>query len=430
MAGIKNSSALDSLNEQDYINELYGKSNDTQKQLLQDNYAQNSGVLDQEQHKVQQQTGDSLERTYIEAAKSAGVYENSAPKNISGGAGQQAALMQENTRQKNVTTLKSARDQAEAEIERQRKLLADQYAAAIKQAQADNDMAKAQALYDAAKAEEAQLLAYKKQAAAMMASKGDDSIYDSLLEGNTAGRPESTEPSWDAVRKNEDSINAIYDTQRESREQELLADFQKALSDLEAQRQAQQRKTDTGLTEAYVQGLKGARNYGEVQGAYGQGSGTAAQAGQARDSELLQTLTEIRKGQIGTDGAMGMEGAGLEATYRDAVAKHNADNEAKRIAALIQAAEGEEQKLAEIQELVGMQYAKNKDYSLLGLLYGLTPDQIDRLQGTGKYRSSGGGPNVPRKATEEVGTDGKIKIPEIKTSNYKMYDLGKYISGK
>ena len=56
----------------------------------------------------------------------------------------------DNQQKKNVTTMKTVQSEADAEIERQRKLLGEQYAAAIKKAQADNDMLRAQQLYEAA----------------------------------------------------------------------------------------------------------------------------------------------------------------------------------------------------------------------------------------------------------------------------------------
>ena len=60
----------------------------------------------------------------------------------------------------------------------------------------------------------------------------------------------------------------------------------------------------------------------------------------------------------------------------------------------------EEEKQIGLQLEAGNLLAGKNDYSILGALYGLTQDQIDRLQGTGAYApvyvapSSGGG-NLP-----------------------------------
>jgi hypothetical protein len=448
MATLKDTSALQSLNENEYINKLYGNSGDTQKQMLQDHYSQNTGGLNDAQQSVQQQTQTHLNRTDVEAERSANEYANGIGKNMSAGANAQAALSQNLTKQANVTELQNRQKQAEADIERQRQLLGQQYAAAIKQAQADNDMQKAQALYDAAKKEDEQILAYKKKAAEMMASRGDNSLYDALLgtetapnatetAGATAGeaaQPAAT-PTWDEVLRNEQSINDIYNAKAESKNQELLMDYQQALSELQAKQAESQRQTDTALNNAYVNNLKKALNYQAVQGAYGQGSGTAAQANVAQDTGLLRELTRLRGLQTGTTAEQGLEGAEIGTAYRDAIAKANADNEAKRITELIGAAEKEEATLAEIQELVGQQYANQNDYSILGKLYGLTQDQIDMIQGTGKYaRGSGGGNGKPKPKDNPGATDYKpnlytsFTVPTsggIKTSNYKISALKK-----
>ena len=430
MATLKDTSALQSLNENEYINKLYGNFGDTQKQMLQDHYTQNTGGLNDAQKSVQQQTQTHMNRTDVEAERSANEYANGIGKNMSAGANAQAALSQNLTKQANVTELQSRQRQAEADIERQRQLLGQQYAAAIKQAQADNDMQKAQALYDAAKKEDEQILAYKKQAASLMASKGNNSMYDSLLETGTSamsGSAGTATPTWNEVLKNEQSINDIYNAKMESQNQELLMNYQQALSELQAKQAESQRQTDTALNDAYVNNLKKALNYKAVQGAYGQGSGTAAQANVAQDTGLLRELTRLRGLQTGTAAEQGLEGAEIGTAYRDAIAKANADNEAKRIAELIGAAEKEEATLAEIQELVGQQYAKKNDYSILGKLYGLTQDQIDMIQGTGKYARRTGKPN-PKATDYKPNLYTSFTVPTsggIKTSNYKISALKK-----
>lgn len=405
MATLKDTSALQSLNENEYINKLYGNSGDTQKQMLQDHYSQNTVGLNDAQQSVQQQTQTHLDRTDVEAERSANEYANGIGKNMSAGANAQAALSQNLTKQSNVTELQNRQKQAEADIERQRQLLGQQYAAAIKQAQADNDMQKAQALYDAAKKEDEQILAYKKQAAEMMASKGDNSMYDALLETGTAAMSGSAAgtatPTWSEVLKNEQSINDIYNAKMESKNQELLMDYQQALSELQAKQAESQRQTDAALNDAYVNNLKKALNYQAVQGAYGQGSGTAAQANVAQDTGLLRELTRLRGLQTGTAAEQGLESAEIGTAYRDAIAKANADNEAKRIAELIGAAEKEEATLAEIQELVGQQMAKQGDYTLLAKLYGLTDAQLAKLM---PKRSTGGssGNGAPPSREEQM----------------------------
>lgn len=389
MADLYTDSALKALNEQDYINKLYNNNTDTSKQLLQQNYTDNTGVLNQEQDRVEQQTQENVNRTQVEAKTAEEEY--NGPK-LSLGAQQQAALSRGNAQQSNVSALNQQQSELDMEIERQRKLLAAQYETAIKQAQAENDMLKAQQLYDAAKDEEAKLLSLRQSASSILAAKGDTSIRDALMRGETPSADYSG-TTWAQVLKNEASINEIYDKQVEAERLGLQAEHEKALSDLEAKRQEKQSETDKKLTQAYVDALKKAKNYSEVQTAYGQGSGTAAAARIAQDTELQKALTDIRLGQMQADAKSGMEGFDIGQKYRDKLFASQKDIDKKRAEELLKAAEDEETNLYNTQLQIGQELAKQNDYSILGKLYGLTQDQIDRIQGTGKYapRPSGGG---------------------------------------
>lgn len=381
MATLKDTSALNALNEKDYINKLYDSNTDTTKQLLQQNFTDNSGLLNTEQNKVQKQTAENVNRTQVEAQSAQDSY--NGPK-LSLGASQQEALSRGNATQKNVSDLQQQQSVADAEIERQRQLLASQYEAAIKQAQADNDMQRAQQLYNAAKDEEAKLLSLKQSASTILAAKGDTSIRDSLLAGQTPSA-DYTGKTWAEVLKNESALNEIYDNQLEAERLGLQMENEEAMSDLEAKRQQAQMKKDKDLTQAYVDALQKAKNYQEVQNAYGQGSGAAAAARIARDTELQQALTGIRTGQMAADAGLGMEGFDLGKAYRQALEDKTASINKSRAEELFKAAEKEEETLYNTQLQIGQELAKQNDYSVLGKLYGLTQDQIDRIQGTGKY---------------------------------------------
>ena len=387
MANLKTDSALNALNEKDYINELYKTNTKTQKDLLKEHFTDNTGVLNQEQERVQQQNQDYVNRTDVESKTAQEKYPGSS---LSLGAQQQAALNRGNARQSNVSALNQQRSDLDMEIERQRQLLASQYETAIKQAQAENDMQKAQQLYAAAKDEEAKLLSLRQSASTMLAGKGDTSVRNALLKGKTPTADYSGK-TWAQVLKNEASINEIYDNQMEAERLALQAEQEEALSDLEAKRQERQGETDRKLTDAYVDALKKQKNYSEVQNAYGQGSGTAGAARIAQDTELQKTLTDIRLGQMEADGKAGMEGFDIGKQYRDKLFSSQKDTDKKRAEALLKAAEEEEANLYSTQLKLGQELAKKGNYSVLGKLYGLTQDQIDRLQGTGKYKKSSGG---------------------------------------
>lgn len=404
MAGINDTSALNALNEKDYINKLYDSNTDTTKKLLEQNFTDNAGTLNQEQNRVQQQTAENVNRTQVEAQSAQDSY--NGPK-LTLGASQQEALSRGNATQKNVTDLNQQQAQAQAEIDRQRKLMGDLYASQIKEAQANNDMERAQMLYDAARSEDEKFLALRQQAATLMASKGDNSILDAIASGSQNTAPENAGETWDEVLKNEARINGIYDNELEALKQQLYQTFAEESSDLEAKRQQRQAQTDEQLTQAYVDALQKAKNYQEVQTAYGQGSGTAAAARIARDTELQDALTDIRRLYAENDAGYGIDNYDIGAAYRDAIAKKTAETNSKRLKELYSAAEEEEQKLLENQQFVGEQYAKQGNYETIGKLYGLTADQVDRLMNRGKYApivyygggDDGSSSGTPRKKT-------------------------------
>lgn len=387
MPSINNTSATKALNEDAYINKVYDNVADKQKNLLKENYTQAGTALDAEKQSVQQQTNTNLGRVNVEAQKIQQAYKG--PK-LSPAAQQQAALSMDNQQKKNVSTIKSVQSEADAEIERQRKLLGEQYAAAIKKAQADNDMARAQQLYEAAKAEDEQLLALKREAGTRLAAMGDNSVLDSLLNGGTPTR-DTTSETWNEVRKREGEINKVYDSAIESDRQTAQMALNEALSKIDSEQAAETAATDKNLTQTYVNALRGAKNYNEVQAAYGLGSGTLAQARLARALGMIGDLADQRGVQMGTAAKRGQQRFSAGQAYRDAIAKSVDVNENKRAQALYKAAEAEEQGLIDTQKSVGEALAQQGNYSVLAKLWGLNQDQIDRLQGTGAYAPSYGG---------------------------------------
>lgn len=168
-------------NYDEHINKMYDSSLANTKAALESDYETNVSNLDAEKEAAQKQTDAALNRTYVEAAKAKNRYnEVQNAYGLTSGAMAQAQLAQNNQLQSDLTTIRAAQQQADAEVERQRSLLAKEYAAAITKAQSVNDMARAQALYEEAKQADADLLAKQKEAASLMAGAGDFSLYQAL----------------------------------------------------------------------------------------------------------------------------------------------------------------------------------------------------------------------------------------------------------
>lgn len=400
MASLYDTSANSSLNEDKYINKLYDGTLDSHKKAVQQGYDKSVQQLTTGQQNTQKQTSDYVKRAYVEGQRASGHVQKSPGISSGGiGANTQARLTMGNQQQANRTALNQQQDAADQEYERQRKLLGEKYAAQIKQAQADNDMARAQALYEAAKAEEEQLRGFRTTAGTLMQSKGDNSIIDAIARGDAVQR-DTTSETWDSVLKNEDSINKIYDAQLESERQAAEIAHMEEMSEIDAAQQKAIAETDKNLNNAYVEALKKNQNYQEVQNAYGQGSGASMQARLARETGLTEKLTDLRRLQLSKDADYELDRAGLVAALGEKQADSQQTVDKKRAEALYEAAEKEEQALVSEQQTIGNLLAKQNNYSVLGKLYGLTQDQIDRIQGTGAYAprsSSGGGGGSSRK---------------------------------
>lgn len=207
--GIKSMAEVTKVNDEEYINKMYDSSLAGQKQNLQTNYEQNVSDLQEQQRQQQRQTDANLNRTYVEATKAAKNYgEVQNAYGLTSGAMAQARLAQDNQLQQDLTTIRAAQQESDAQIDRKRAILSQQYASAIAQAQADNDLQRAQALYQAAKDEEERLLQQQKEdnalqqsrqeaAAKMMANAGDFSLYAQLY-GLTPEQQARLQSAWEA----------------------------------------------------------------------------------------------------------------------------------------------------------------------------------------------------------------------------------------
>ena len=399
MANLRENRATSALNEDQYINKIYDQTHKNQQQAIQAGQTAVMGQVDAGQQFNREQTRQYQDRTKAEGDRAAQNIQKTVAQqmgrgNPSVGVQAQAGLSMGNQQESNRRVLSDQQSQADAEYERQRKNLADLYSTRIKQAQEANDMQRAQALLDAARAEDEQLRQLRQQGSQLLSQRGDNSMLDSIVNGEPVQRDTASD-SWNEVLAHEDAINKIYDSQ--IRQQQLGAEQQarEAMSDLEAQQQKGVRDTDAALNKIYVNALRSSQASREAQNASGQNSGTAVQDAIARQNAMTGELTEARRLQAVRDAQNQGHRIDKMRALQDAVQKAQAAGDEQRAKALYEAAEKEEQKLVDDQLFAGQQYARQGDYSILGKLFGMTPEQIARLSGGG----NGGyhGPNLTAK---------------------------------
>lgn len=399
MANLRENRATSALNEDQYINKIYDQTHKNQQQAIQAGQTAVMGQVDAGQQFNREQTRQYQDRTKAEGDRAAQNIQKTVAQqmgrgNPSVGVQAQAGLSMGNQQESNRRVLSDQQSQADAEYERQRKNLADLYSTKIKQAQEANDMQRAQALLDAARAEDEQLRQLRQQGSQLLSQRGDNSMLDSIVSGEPVQRDTASD-SWNQVLAHEDAINKIYDAQ--IRQQQLGAEQQarEAMSDLEAQQQKGVRDTDAALNKIYVNALRSSQASREAQNASGQNSGTAVQDAIARQNAMTGELTEARRLQGAKDANLQGQRIDRVRQLQDAIQKAQAAGDEQRAKALYEAAEKEEQKLVDEQLFAGQQYARQGDYSILGKLFGMTPEQIARLSGGG----NGGyhGPNLTAK---------------------------------
>lgn len=148
----------------DYLNQMYDAQLKSQLAQLESAYAENLAELDQNQTKTDAAYDEQKRQTQGNAERSAANWrELATAQGLNTGAVGQAALAQNNQLQSNLNTLGAAQAQALADIESQRTLLGKQYQLQILQAQADNDMNRAQLLYQEAVRQDELLQAQQQQ---------------------------------------------------------------------------------------------------------------------------------------------------------------------------------------------------------------------------------------------------------------------------
>lgn len=140
---------------QKQIEDIYAAKLKKQQSQLKQNYDTALSDLDAEKKALAEQTQANIDRARLDSQRAAvNNAEYYAAAGLTSGAKAQADLAQANQLQANMTALRAQQQEADEQARQQRALLGQQYSAAIRQAQEDNDLALAEALYNQAKKEE------------------------------------------------------------------------------------------------------------------------------------------------------------------------------------------------------------------------------------------------------------------------------------
>lgn len=201
-------------------------------------------------------------------------------------------------------------------------------------------------------------------------------------------------PAESKPKTGSDYINDMYDSSMAGQAAQLRQTYEQGASNLDEQKEQAQKQADANLNRTYIEAEKARKNYAEVQNAYGLTSGAMGQAQLAMGNQLQADMTAIRTAQQEADAQIERERGILAKEYATAIARAQADNDLQRAQALYEEAKREEDRLLSERENAAALMAGVGDYSLYAQLYGLTPEQLARLQGENK-RGGGGGGTAP-----------------------------------
>ena len=136
----------------DYINAMYDANRAAQEASLRSAYEANVNTLDQQAAQLPTKYNAAVNQANAQAAiNRANFNEAAAASGLNTGAGSQARLAQNNALLGNVSQIRQAQAEAQANLDNRRAQLEQEYRNAIADAVAQNDLQRAQALYQEAK---------------------------------------------------------------------------------------------------------------------------------------------------------------------------------------------------------------------------------------------------------------------------------------
>ena len=194
-----------------------------------------------------------------------------------------------------------------------------------------------------------------------------------------------------AVKNYEDEINKMYDSQLASQKSQLTTDYETADAELAAKQEAAKKQLETNITRTRTDAQKNAMNAAEYYNAAGLSSGARAQARLAQDNQLMADITTLRAAQQQADADTERQRSLLSKEYASAIAQAQAENDLARAQALYAEAKEAEQKLLAKQEAAAGVMAQAGDYTRYGDVYGLSADEVKKLNGLSSAGSGGGG---------------------------------------
>lgn len=220
----------------------------------------------------------------------------------------------------------------------------------------------------------------------------------------------------------DDHINSMYDSYLEGQKATLQSGHETNVSNLDAEKVSAQKETAANLNRTYVEAAKKAKNFNEVQNAYGLTSGAMGQAQLASGNQLAGDLTGIRNQHADAMAEIERQRSILAKEYAAAIAKAQADNDFNRAQALYEAAQKEQDRLQQIR-LQQMQFQQQV------AMFQMEQAAIDKRNGGGGGYSSGGSGN-PAPETPKTGMTLDESAQKLKDAGADDNTIASYYAGE
>lgn len=176
-------------------------------------------------------------------------------------------------------------------------------------------------------------------------------------------------------------LQEAYDQKRAGKKKQLQAAYDRELAEITGLEQAADRQARESATRRSTQARQDKAAWNEIQTAQGLTSGAQGQALLTMDNQLRGDLTAIS--QAGNAEAAELA-ARRQALARDLAAQLEqvqAESDYEEAMALYQLSREQDSQQAQTQKAMAALLAQAGDFSLYGALYGLTQEQIRRLEG-------------------------------------------------
>lgn len=306
---MQNSKTPSAADQSEYIRQMYDQQLAANKAQLESNYNEGMSSLAGEESNLDANYYEQRRQAQANSDKSqANFNEMANAYGLNTGTGGQAQLARNNQLQSSLTTLGNAEAQNRAEIERQRTLLGQQYQNAIQQAQAENNMELAQALYQEA---------VRVDNSIIDASKNDSNraleILNMMLSQISADRNLATEEARQAAEIAAAGGKYGLYGQLYGLSDDVIAElesiYQKELADTEYGRYLDNllKANEAGVSKKNYGGYSGSSYGGSNYYGGMPGANTKPSSGGLSQAELLQFLLSQNLGQGGISDLMGAD---------------------------------------------------------------------------------------------------------------------------